>query len=175
MSTRCNIVIKKDDTCTYLYHHCDGYPSGVGAELERFFENNATVGMTPIGVYNSLVFLYGDEYELCDGIHGDISYLYEICLDDSFVILSCRNSQRNLIYDVCYDLKVDTFAETYTKGDLKDMRVRFCCDFELPIGGSRLYEECPDEVQLDRNRLLKMLIDTFAFDIVRNTKIEIKK
>lgn len=182
MSTRCNIVIKKDDTCTYLYHHCDGYPSGVGAELERFFENNATVGMTPIGVYNSLVFLYGDEYELCEGIHGDISYLYEICLDDSCVILSCRDSQRNLVYEVHYDLAkkpVDTtepepVEKTYTKGDLKDMRVRFCCDFELLIGDSRLYAECPYEVQLDKNRLLKMLMDTFAFDIVKHTKIEIK-
>ena len=35
MSTRCNVVVVDVRTGdrTYLYHHCDGYPQGVGREL----------------------------------------------------------------------------------------------------------------------------------------------
>ena len=40
MSTRSHIEVRKGKMKNYIYHHCDGYPSGVGMELkEEHFKN----------------------------------------------------------------------------------------------------------------------------------------
>ena len=36
MSTRCNIIIKDRRDKIILYHHHDGYPSGVGSDLKKY-------------------------------------------------------------------------------------------------------------------------------------------
>lgn len=38
MSTRCNIIIKDGAERIYLYHHHDGYPMGVGTELQDYLQ-----------------------------------------------------------------------------------------------------------------------------------------
>ena len=39
MSTRCNVIIKEyDGNFFQLYHHHDGYPEGVGADLEEYIK-----------------------------------------------------------------------------------------------------------------------------------------
>ena len=38
MSTRATILIReKNEPDVHIYHHCDGYPEGVGADLEDMF------------------------------------------------------------------------------------------------------------------------------------------
>ena len=32
MSTRAHIIIKEWDNQIHLYHHCDGYPEGIGID-----------------------------------------------------------------------------------------------------------------------------------------------
>jgi len=39
MSTRAHVTIRKGDRMSHIYHHCDGYPSGVGSELSSFLSD----------------------------------------------------------------------------------------------------------------------------------------
>ena len=91
MSTRCNIILGN----TQFYHHSDGYPSGVGAELARFIANlNARnipweyrlfSGDTDLdeivgaAAYHGLLTAKGfDKSYVAEpfGLHWDIEYLY---------------------------------------------------------------------------------------------------
>lgn len=78
MSTRANIIIKDaaGEECI-LYHHCDGYPEGVGIELQRFVrhvtdDNNSAESLA------RFIMQQDAQYEPTEGIHGDIEYLYTI-------------------------------------------------------------------------------------------------
>lgn len=83
MSTRCNIILNgyARDKKIYLYHHHDGYPSGVGADLAEFLKQR---GCKKDGrwdeelIATALVKKQDDEYECSAGLHGDIEYLYVI-------------------------------------------------------------------------------------------------
>jgi len=81
MSTRCNIILKDDKHQVILYHHCDGYPEGVGAYLYKGFHETLT-GCKHIYLDDCVNSLLKDEkdssYEWTECIHGDIEYLYEI-------------------------------------------------------------------------------------------------
>ena len=87
MSTRCHIIVKEDNRETFIYHHCDGYPSGVGAELEELLaecerDNN----------FNNLVDKIVDidgGYIVDEGIHGDEDFIYTITLNNNSCILKC--------------------------------------------------------------------------------------
>lgn len=104
MSTRSNIVIKKLNKETneldycQLYHHHDGYPEGVGAELQEILnevlgkskEEQAEILATPLSLGNYIEILdtsYENETRTDDlngrklWLHGDIEYLYTIDLD----------------------------------------------------------------------------------------------
>ena len=81
MSTRCNIVIKDDKNYDpiYVYHHCDGYPEGVGAELKYIIENMYTEAFINRTSIANLLCDYPSHYgpyEMSNDIHGDIDYLY---------------------------------------------------------------------------------------------------
>lgn len=78
MSTRCNIVVKEGNKKVYLYHHCDGYPSGVGIDLlDKNLFNKWYYDISYI--VNKLIKATDDDgYEYTSGIHGDIEYLYVI-------------------------------------------------------------------------------------------------
>lgn len=126
MSTRCNIIIKSDynNNRIYLYHHHDGYPEFVGALLQDFLKirtSNPWVGSWDyLGIANTLV-KYGikyntrnhegyisertdDEYEITDGLHGDVEFVY---------IINCK--ARTLR---CYEIPWDD--ETH-----QDFRIRW--------------------------------------------------
>lgn len=192
MATRCNIVIERGDETAYLYHHYDGMPERVGAELEKFLAQTSNSQMTPNSVYKGLRYLYGDGYELSDGIHGDIEYLYTIKIEPSLQEVSLRCDEVSVDWTSMSMFHTNTtFAKKYervfpfvdrksnngmyTKGDLKDMCVRLRCDIEVPVVGSVVYNECPDEIVIDEKRLKRMLIDALSGEIIANTKIEIKK
>lgn len=86
MSTRCNIIIKDGSRRIYLYHHHDGYPEGVGAELREYMEKNHPRWWCSLYIANGLVKQNGQdcfakndvEYEVTSGLHGDIEYCYVI-------------------------------------------------------------------------------------------------
>lgn len=93
MSTRCQIRIKDQWAQVDLYHHHDGYPEGVGADLKEY------IGKLPNGAYShwsisrisnellkgALKIEHFDGritpdmgYELALGFHSDIEYAYLI-------------------------------------------------------------------------------------------------
>lgn len=83
MSTRSRILICVDANSAekgdglYLYHHCDGYPSGVGSELSKIL-SQCPLPWNPEGV-QKFINEYDDDYEITDyGIHWDDEYYYVI-------------------------------------------------------------------------------------------------
>ncbi len=94
MSTRCVIRIKRGSVGSVdLYHHCDGYPEGVGVQLlatiERWFEGRpGGHEMDSEILANRLVKnedekLNDDSYEITLAKHVDLEYFYEIDFGDS--------------------------------------------------------------------------------------------
>ena len=93
MSTRCNIIIRKEnnpDNPIYVYHHCDGYPEGVGSELKDIISNHYTEAFINPSSIEQLLYKYDSQYEETDNIHGDIEYLYILTvMDDGRVKYQC--------------------------------------------------------------------------------------
>lgn len=90
MSTRCNILIEQVlNNCelqVIMYHHCDGYPEGVGAQLEEILSSHKFA--TPYHVGTFLFDLpkptkYSSGYEFAVQYAGDIEYVYTITLRDN--------------------------------------------------------------------------------------------
>lgn len=93
MSTRCCVkVIKKfsDDKIAevMIYHHCDGYPEGVGVDLVNRSKKWGTGwqfkqerSWNIDNVVNSLIKDENDRYEFTAYNHIDIEYLYTIDCD----------------------------------------------------------------------------------------------
>lgn len=114
MSTRCNILVQ-DNTGSYqLYHHCDGYPEGVGEELKDYlnteeFSLEAHEFALELESWDSSY-----EYEGKDAtLHGDIDYLYKINLEDG--TLTCLDMNGNVIFEYCY-YDFFPFERGYRKG-----------------------------------------------------------
>ena len=79
MSTRAAIIIRDSKSKYNVYHHCDGYPEGVGKELEIVYKN-----CDPINAIEAKKRLleYDGEYEDTDCIHSDEEYIYVIDTDE---------------------------------------------------------------------------------------------
>lgn len=82
MSTRCHIKIQKSFTPApiYIYHHCDGYPGGVGSELLHILKEYSDQDWNPFDICQSIL-NYDNSYQVSDGVHGDEDYLYIIDCD----------------------------------------------------------------------------------------------
>lgn len=81
MATRANIkIIGESYQTTILYRHCDGYPSGLGVELNNFVSNNGYEPIYTDAYANEIIKSLGDDIEFTTRIHGDINYLYVIDL-----------------------------------------------------------------------------------------------
>lgn len=93
MSTRTNVVILKENhKPVQLYHHHDGYPTGVGKELQEYIadilKEDKEILSTPDNLAKYLSHPErDDEYELEGRInlHFDIEYLYVISLDEETI------------------------------------------------------------------------------------------
>ncbi len=86
MSTRCHIIIKKAGTDSqYVYHHCDGYPEGVGRQLVKLLREYADTlkhnCWEPESIVSHLT-QYSDAYEPDGCVHGDEEFIYHIDCDD---------------------------------------------------------------------------------------------
>lgn len=95
MSTRCNIIIENNSIVprVWLYRHMDGYPECTGSKLKNFMKkvkstNNKEVAYELLREGEEE---YADNkyrtgaYEITDGMHGDIEYLYTLNLVDKTV------------------------------------------------------------------------------------------
>ena len=55
MSTRATILIKeKDQKDIWIYHHCDGYPKGVGSDLKNYLKTQK-YGWNAYEIANDLI------------------------------------------------------------------------------------------------------------------------
>lgn len=90
MSTRAHIRIQKGNRAILLYHHFDGYPEGVGADLRDYLSKNFPGRWYDEEIANSLVKqlhdLKDDGYEITTCIHGDEEFLYVIDCDSRKVL-----------------------------------------------------------------------------------------
>jgi len=82
MSTRSTIKIECGKELIRLYHHCDGYPEGVGFELcEKLIEfKDENWYFNGEEFANKLVH-ENEDYEITTKVHGDEDYLYTIYND----------------------------------------------------------------------------------------------
>lgn len=85
MSTRCNIVVKDTEwNGVILYHHCDSYPSGVGAHLLEIVKGKGF--MDAFACANHILHTtegekdkpFKNDFALCGCLAGDIEYLYTV-------------------------------------------------------------------------------------------------
>lgn len=81
MSTRCNIIVRGKGKRTTLYRHYDGYPDYTGEDLKKALSETGTPYVCE---FATKLIQRNDHgrffYELTDGIHGDIEYLYVVRL-----------------------------------------------------------------------------------------------
>ena len=120
MSTRAHIRIesKDDNEVVFLYHHCDGDPDCVGADLKRFIKRVGKYDWDVYEIANKI--LHGEVtsysffskkydpdlyYELTSDLHGDEDYLYLIDVD----------SRKLICYSYNHD---DTYEETIAKNKI---------------------------------------------------------
>jgi len=96
MSTRCNIICKikregdkKPQQFAVLYHHCDGYPDGVGYDMKERLESASDIKRRHAGSFiNSMVKDPMDDYEITTDLHWDVEYVYTILFEPDKVTLS---------------------------------------------------------------------------------------
>ena len=98
MSTRATILIReKNEPDVHIYHHCDGYPEGIGSDLKHYLnslkywesENIANALIKGIAVEDD------NGYQLTSCQHGDEEYAY---------LIDCDNKTLT-----CYEIGWDQF------------------------------------------------------------------
>jgi len=87
MGTRANIIIKDIEKVFYLYRHNDGYPEGVGVELDEFFKMYFGEYTHADGDDIATKLIKNDDMriELTSGVHGDIEFVYQFDCDTKTV------------------------------------------------------------------------------------------
>lgn len=113
MSTRSQIKVIANGKDLMLYHHCDGYPEGVGyclLKILKKYDNGCRASDLVMKMINK-----GD-FEITFGNHCDIEYYYELDFDKKQVnCMSVNNwgdkmeilEHITLIYNEEKDVMVD--------------------------------------------------------------------
>jgi len=100
MSTRATILIRQESQNTHIriYHHTDGYPDGIGADIKQALEKHGRNWDACRIANEMLKGLNGfDEYyEITFCQHGDEEYAY---------LIDCDNKQLT-----CYKIRWDDFV-----------------------------------------------------------------
>ena len=109
MSTRCQVKVICNGQSIMLYHHCDGYPEGVGYCLLKILKLIKDKRRSPF-VINDMV-KKGD-FEITFFNHADIEYYYEIDFDKQIVScaeVDCWEKTMEIlrIIDLVYDKEKD--------------------------------------------------------------------
>lgn len=113
MSTRSHIEVCKGNKKKYIYHHCDGYPSGVGMELKEalednhFFDKDKQFGIIKT---TNMICNIDSQYRVDEGFHGDEEYYY---------VVDCDN--RTL---TCYEVpwEMDDFSELFKEENIVEIK-----------------------------------------------------
>ena len=82
-----------------LYHHCDGYPEGIGRDLKQFL--HAKKWWFASEIANDLIKQRGikdDGYEVTTCVHGDEEYIYVIDCDKK--TLKCYEHRWDEPYEI---------------------------------------------------------------------------
>ena len=113
MSTRCQVKVICNGKDLMLYHHCDGYPEGVGyclLKILKKYGNGCRASDLVMKMINR-----GD-FEITFGNHCDIEYYYELDFDKVKVNCMAVNNwgdtmeieeHIDLVYDEEKDVMVD--------------------------------------------------------------------
>ena len=113
MSTRCQVKVIAWGKEVMLYHHCDGYPEGVGYCLMRILRINRCF-YNVSDLINRMV--KKGKFEITFGNHSDIEYFYELNFDKNEVNCMAVNNWGDkmeileripLKYDEEKDVQVD--------------------------------------------------------------------
>jgi len=105
MSTRCNVIVADAQTGerAFLYHHCDGYPEGVGRDLSEMlvgfrkeFEGRR------LDTRELVRYIQGKDkaYEPTTGIHGDAEYLYTLKVMPEKVLFYAEDAEGDDVTDM---------------------------------------------------------------------------
>lgn len=113
MSTRCQVEVIANGKSVMLYHHCDGYPEGVGYCLLKILDKSKEKWRSS-ELVNKMI-TRGD-FEITFGNHCDIEYYYELNFDKKKVNCMAVNNwgdtmeieeHIDLVYDKEKDVMVD--------------------------------------------------------------------
>lgn len=119
MSTRAAIIIKDSRNFHNVYHHCDGYPEGVGKELEEVFidcDANTTANDALVNILD-----FSSEYERTSCIHSDEEYIYVVDMDSRTI--SCYSVEGKYFMNASMKV-VEECKPLYVKTmDLKNLLV----------------------------------------------------
>lgn len=113
MSTRCQVKVIANGKELMLYHHCDGYPEGVGyclLKILKKYGNGCWASNLVMKMINR------GNFEITFGNHCDIEYYYELNFDKLQVNCMEVNNWEDkmeilrhidLVYDEEKDVMVD--------------------------------------------------------------------
>lgn len=82
MATRANVRVEQGERVQNFYHHWNGYPQGVGRDLEKMLRGKETWDFDEIcAELKSGIVDPNCPFEPSDSPHGDIEYDYTISCD----------------------------------------------------------------------------------------------
>lgn len=190
MSTRCNVHITdlRNNRELWIYKHHDGYPSGVGKDLDKFLSYGDNASLSADEMLSGLRFMYGECYEETEYEHGDIDYLYNITIGDKSTKIDVTDV--NCTYDGNWnggfhkDYKIIGTSEymhdisgnekMYKVSDLKEMSVSVTYNAESGIMESGILKDVPDNLYIDAKSLTDKIVKCFAGDFHKKCVIKIK-
>lgn len=180
MSTRCNIHIidYRTNDNLWLYHHHDGYPNGVGKELTDFLAISGNRSLSPEGMLDTLIYLYGDEYEVTDGEHGDIDYKYIIDIYEDKCIMTIIEKKDDLdikIADFKYSQENSGSKKSWKVSDLKKMSANMEYLDKINLNELGIFDNVPDDANIDENVLRDKIIEKIQDRLYSDLAIELIK
>ena len=115
MSTRAHIRIMDSSGVIMLYHHCDGYPDGIGTDLKSVLDkicDDPEYGCRDL-IQNKLG-LNDKTYAPATCIHGDEEYVYVIdCRDRT---IKCFRHGWDESFEECFkaerEVRIPEISET---------------------------------------------------------------
>lgn len=178
MSTRCNIHIidYRTNDNMWLYHHHDGYPNGVGKELTDFLAIPGNRSLPPEGMLDTLIYLYGDEYEVTDGEHGDIDYKYIIDIYEDKCIMTIIEKKDDLdikIADFKYPQENSGSKKSWKVSDLKKMSASLEYLDKINLNELGICDNVPDDANIDESVLRDKIIEKIQDRLYSDLAIEL--
>jgi hypothetical protein len=154
MSTRCHVIVRNGknenkEKWNYIYHHCDGYPAGVGKELSDILTEIQGNGVSRndfnANFITENILNYSDEYELDNSIHGDEEYIYLIDVETKHIV---DGFESNSVTLTCYEVlsfEFETDPEDFSAEEGYKRYTTSVMYFDLDDEGEEKDGECEQE------------------------------